>query len=117
MRNLLVEKGHVTRNSINCPKDVVGRHFSSDYYVRKLPNRETCNRKWLIYSKELDMVFCFRCKLFKTSCSRSNLANEGTRDLKHLGDMLKHHENSSEHLSNLRSWAELKVRLEKKSNN
>ncbi|KAM5548422.1 zinc finger MYM-type protein 1 [Rosa sericea] len=113
MRDLLVEKGPITEYDINFPKDELGRHFSSEFYVRKLPNGESLARKWLIYSKELDKVFCFCCKLFKTARSRSQLASEGIRDWKHLGTTLNLHENSYEHLINLRTWAELRVRLNK----
>ena len=113
MRDLLVEKGPITDEISSFPKDEVGRHFSSKYYIRTLPNGESCYRKWLVYSKELDAVFCFCCKFFKTACSKSQLADQGSSDWKHLGNMLKNHENSSEHLINLRSWAELRVRLDK----
>ncbi|XP_062005752.1 uncharacterized protein LOC133722916 [Rosa rugosa] len=113
MRDLLVEKEPITEYDINFPKDELSRHFSSEFYVRKLPNGETFARKWLIYSKELDKVFCFCCKLFKTARSRSQLASEGIRDWKHLGTTLNLHENSSEHLINLRTWVELRVRLNK----
>lgn len=114
MRDLLVEKGPITESGIKFPVDkVFGRHFSVDYYVRNLPNGESYHRKWLIYSKELNLVFCFCCKLFKTACSRSKLASEGLSDWKHLGNLLKQHENSPKHLINLRTWAELRVRLEK----
>ncbi|XP_062006039.1 uncharacterized protein LOC133723237 [Rosa rugosa] len=113
MRDLVVEKGPITEYDINFPKDELGRHFSSEFYVRKLLNGESFARKWLIYSKELDKVFCFCCKLFKTARSRSQLASDGIKDWKHLGTTLNLHENNSEHLINLRTWAELRVRLNK----
>ncbi|XP_021833430.1 uncharacterized protein LOC110773233 [Prunus avium] len=49
--------------------------------------------------------------LFKTMQARSQLASEGSRDWKHLGDKLKQHENSIEHLTNLRYCVELQIRL------
>ncbi|PWA34934.1 hypothetical protein CTI12_AA614310 [Artemisia annua] len=49
--------------------------------------------------------------LFKTARSRSQLANEGINDWKHLSDTLKFHENSSEHMINFRTLTELQVRL------
>ncbi|XP_034208379.1 zinc finger MYM-type protein 1-like [Prunus dulcis] len=43
--------------------------------------------------------------------ARSQLASEGSRDWKHLGDKLKQHEKSIEHITNLRSCVELQIRL------
>ncbi|KAL9154317.1 hypothetical protein ABFS82_10G106500 [Erythranthe guttata] len=113
MKDLLVEKGPKKEYDLKFPLDKESRHFSYTYYVQMLPNGETRDRKWLVYSKELDKVFCFCCKLFKVMHTRSNLASEGVNDWKHLGDKLKQHEHSVEHLTNLRACVELEMRLNK----
>ncbi|KAI3681585.1 hypothetical protein L6452_36385 [Arctium lappa] len=113
MKDLLVEKGLIRETNINFPKDNIGRHFSNDFYVRKLCNGDCHDRKWLVYSKELDIVFCFCCKLFKDGRSQSQLASVGLNDWKHLGQRLNLHENSPEHMTNLRVWSELRLRLSK----
>ncbi|XP_073119709.1 uncharacterized protein [Henckelia pumila] len=51
--------------------------------------------------------------IFKTLQSRSQLAEEESRDWKHLSEKLREHEKSREHLANLRSMVELQVRLRK----
>ena len=53
------------------PKNKVHRRFVSSCYSRELPNGETNDRKWLVYSKELDKVFCFCCKFFKKGTKKS----------------------------------------------
>ncbi|PWA48813.1 zinc finger MYM-type protein 5 [Artemisia annua] len=58
---LLVSKGVVRETNINHPKERFGRHFSCEHYVHKLQNGESYDRKWMIYSKELDKVFCLCC--------------------------------------------------------
>ena len=57
------------------PKDENNRHFSSFYYQKVMPNGEKYDRRWLVYSKDLDKVYCFCYKLF---CSKSNacIANQ-----------------------------------------
>lgn len=101
MKDLLISKGPIRETNLNYPKDGLSRHFSCEYYVRKLRKGDSIERKWLIYSKELDKVFCFCCKLFKTARSRSQLAIDGINDWKHLSKTLNVHENSSEHMINL----------------
>ena len=54
-RDLSIQKG---------PRDRYSRRFSALFYYRKLPNGQYCDRDWLVYSQELDRVFCFGCKLF-----------------------------------------------------
>ncbi|KAL5734396.1 hypothetical protein ACOSP7_032257 [Xanthoceras sorbifolium] len=111
MRDELAIKCPKREHIINYTLDKHNRHFFSDLYIQMLRNGETCDRKWLVYSKELDRVFCFCCKLFKVIHSRSQLAKEGIRDWKHVSEKLTQHENCLVHLTNMRAWSELIKRL------
>ena len=91
-RDLSIQKG---------PKDRYFRRFSALFYTRILSNGEHCDRDWLLYSKELDKVFCFGCKLFTKGHRKGQLATEGYNDWIHLGSRLKEHETSADHVLNM----------------
>ncbi|PWA54786.1 zinc finger MYM-type protein 1 [Artemisia annua] len=114
MIKALVEGGPKRDNSIKKgPKDKFSRRFSATFFTRVLPNNEKCDREWLVYSKELDRVFCFCCKIFKKGNTKSSLANEGFSDWTHVGTRLKEHEVGFEHLTNMATWFDMRRRLEK----
>lgn len=115
MIDILVANGPKRDLSIvKGPKDKLSRQFSAAFYTRILPNGEKCDRDWLVYSKELDKVFCFCCKIFKKGCVRGQLANEGFHDWAHLCVRLTEHETSVEHVRNMATWYDLRLRLQKK---
>ena len=97
---------------IKGPKDKYSRRFSSSFYTRTLSNGETCDRDWLVYSKEVDKVFCFSCKLFKKGFGKGQLVNEGFSDWTHLSTRLREHETSVDHVLSMATWGELRHRLQ-----
>ena len=66
-----------------------------------------------MYSKSADKVYCFCCKLFKSTPFTSALANEGYNDWKHLSERFKLHENNIQHIININTWIDLQIILRK----
>ena len=114
LRDFLIEKGPIRDNDLIFSKAEFSRHFSITYHIKKIPNGEKYNRRWLVYSKDFDKVYCFCHKLFNTNSNKSQLSNGGTNDWKNLSVKLKSHEISNEHITNMNLCVELEVRLLKK---
>uniref|UniRef100_A0A7N0TDB3 TTF-type domain-containing protein n=1 Tax=Kalanchoe fedtschenkoi TaxID=63787 RepID=A0A7N0TDB3_KALFE len=112
-KELLVEKGPIRELNIIFPLDNFSRHFSDFYYLKRMNNGETRDRQWLIYSKTVDRVYCFCCKLFKSKKSFGLLANAGTSDWKHLSQTLRVHELSEEHITNMNIWLDNNQTIDK----
>ncbi|CAH9100991.1 unnamed protein product [Cuscuta epithymum] len=111
--DIVIEKGPIRDMQLDYPLDAKGRHFSNAYYTRNMKNKESEDRPWLVYSKKVDKVFCFCCKLFKTKEGPSLLANEGSNDWKHLSEKLSSHEKSFLHFGYVQKWIDMKMRLAK----
>ncbi|XP_047336869.1 zinc finger MYM-type protein 5-like [Impatiens glandulifera] len=79
-------------NIVNGPLDKDNRRFSSNLYTRVLPNGEKFDRNWLVYSNDLDKVFCFCCKIFRKGVGKGGLTCEGFDTWKHVNMRLKVHE-------------------------
>ena len=112
LRDLLVERSPIRDNDIIFPKGDDTRHFSTIHHTRILSNREKHDRKWLVYSKNMDQVFCFCCKLFESKRT-GQLCNEGTQDWKNISSKIRNHETTREHINNMNTWLDLKMRLSK----
>ncbi|KAL5169782.1 Zinc finger MYM-type protein 5 [Glycine soja] len=95
------------------PKDKYSRHFSSSNYIQKLLYGKKHERNWLIYSRDLDRVFCFCCKLFNVVSCTSKLVSEGSKDWRNLSAKLKSNEITNEHIINMNAWIDLEMRLVK----
>ena len=76
-----------------------------------MSNGEQHERRWLIYSQDLDKVFCFCCKLLNLVPSTTRLANEGSRDWRNISHKLRNHEISNKHITNMSFWIDLETRL------
>ena len=113
LRDLLVERYPIGNNDIIFPRGDDTGHFSTIYYTRILSKMEKHDRKWLVYSKDTDQVFCFCCKLFESKCT-GQLCNEGTWDWKNISSKIRKHETTREHITNMNTWLDLEMRLSKK---
>lgn len=115
----LVKKGPVQVKALDMPHNQFPinkkRHFSDSYYIKNTPSGNH-PRKWLIYSKLNDSVYCFPCKLFNNGTNTSPfLSKNGYSDWKSLSKALQDHENSTNHWKNYYNWKQLDGNLKKNS--
>ncbi|XP_022887932.1 zinc finger MYM-type protein 5-like [Olea europaea var. sylvestris] len=72
-RDLLVVNGPTRDLSLERdPKDNLSRCFFASHYTLYLSNGQKRDRPWLVYSNDLDRIFCF--------CSKNCLAFHGTNE-------------------------------------
>ncbi|VFQ83768.1 unnamed protein product [Cuscuta campestris] len=112
----LVEKGPKRDTSIMYApytKDGISyRRFSAILYTKTLSNLERVDREWLVYSKDLDKIFCFCCKVFRTGAPKGKLNGEGYSNWHHSPNRIREHELSLDHLTNMRKWLDMRKRLQ-----
>ncbi|XP_022031236.1 zinc finger MYM-type protein 1-like [Helianthus annuus] len=109
---LLVTKDPKRDTSIEFgPYDKFNRRFSATIYTRTLSNLEKCDREWLVYSKELDKMFCFCCKVFRNGAPKGRLGGVGFDDWHHATGRVREHEVSLDHLIIMIKWFDLRKRL------
>lgn len=113
----------LSRNPINLatttdyqfPKDALGRHFSHELYIRVLANKETLDRRWLVYSEAFDKAFCFCCKLFRDDDDDDqkrddDLVTRGYNDWGNFSTRFREHETSYDHIRCMVRWREVNKR-------
>lgn len=108
----IIKRGPLQIVNFHFPINEDKRHFSADLYSRTLSNGESILRRWLVYSKIKNSVFCFCCKLFKNKLG-GKLVTEGFSDWRHLSTRLQSHERSVEHAESVQKWIECELRLTK----
>ncbi|XP_065672052.1 uncharacterized protein LOC136089886 [Hydra vulgaris] len=79
-REILVQQGPRKLKEKDFPKDDHGQKFSVIFYKGHFPNGETYERKWLVYSKHSNSIFCFPCKIFSFGKMSKKLTEIGYSD-------------------------------------
>lgn len=74
---------------------------------------EKQDRRWLVYSKSKDKIFCFCCKLFTHETFPPLLVTTGYGDWRNASHRLKNHETTYNHVVCMSRWIELEMRLKK----
>jgi len=80
---------------------------------KKLSNGEISDRKWPVYCKYVYKVFVVNCLNLLLLVTWVYFASEGLNYWKHIRQRLKQHENGVEHMTNMNTWNELRMRFDK----
>lgn len=76
---VFIEHGPICGDDLDInPKTNQRRRFEKHWFNKTMTNGERVIRKWLIYCKALDLLFCFPCMLFAED--RTNVWITGFND-------------------------------------
>ena len=89
------------------PRSAGTRKFSTTHLYRHHDEKKIL-RKWLIYSKSLDAIFCIACKLFNTNANA--FSAQGYSDWFHVSRDCKGHETALPHLNAMQKFNECRRR-------
>lgn len=69
-------------------------------YTRSYSSRWYTKKAWLCGCVSANALFCFPCLLFKTTGADTAWTVTGVRDMKHLSEKIRKHENTRAHMEN-----------------
>lgn len=69
-------------------------------YTRSYSSRWYTKKAWLCGCVSANALFCFPCLLFKTTGADTAWTVTGVRDMKHLSEKIRKHENTRAHMDN-----------------
>ncbi|KAL3058069.1 hypothetical protein OYC64_010285 [Pagothenia borchgrevinki] len=69
-------------------------------YVRGLSRSWYTRKAWLAECSHANALFCFPCLVFKTTGTDAAWTTTGVRDMKHLSDKVRKHENTRAYMDN-----------------
>ena len=111
-RQCMVENGPPKCPDGPYPRSEKGRRsFSKAYCYHSMSNGEKVLRDWLLYSKSMNKVYCFACKLFGGARVVDTRFVVGYNNWQCLSKSLQHHDTSSYHINAYLLWKELASRL------
>lgn len=102
------------------PKDTKNRSFPMSIFSKRMPNGETVERDWLVWSETGKCLYCFCCCLFSTKPPSSAFSEFSHPQLgckdnwRKLYEKTQTHERSQMHISNYMIWRDFLVSAENK---
>ncbi|KAL4153192.1 hypothetical protein QTP88_001025 [Uroleucon formosanum] len=86
--------------------------FKNHWFYKKLPNGESVERSWMMYSQPNDAIFCFCCILFGKQFTALSDPKRGFSSWKKM-ERLKEHEDSQDHIKYFLEWKMLENKVMK----